>query len=581
MRPIAWLPERGTPMPFTPKPPADAASPVRVGGRGLSLRYPDTDPADEASASRRLLVLLGLFLALYCVNLLLPRDLWVQDEARYGEVVREMMQSGHWLVLHLNGYPYPDKPVLYFWVVAAVGTVIGGGALAFQLVSVLSAFAAAGAVYLLGSRLGSARFAFRATAAFLAISLTLIAGQIARMDMMLTATVAFALHAFVRRFQGGGPGSLAAFWAFALLGVAVKGPIALLFTVLPALVTAAWTEGRPGLRRLRPLLGLAALAAMVAAWALPVWALGHGDYLVEIWSRQLVGRAVNAWTHKQPFYFYLLWAPVLFMPWTPVLADGLYRLCRSPALRRRAAGETLMISFLVFPLAAISLISGKLFIYLAPLAPVAAIVAAWQLERMSDLERVPAWIRWTPAVFLVLFGTLLAVLVVHYAWPQGGVAVAAGAGIALLGAAALFVMPARPGSWFAGWLWHSVLFSWLFLGLGAWGLNPIFSPRALGDALGDALAQATGSGAAVGVVDTTRGILGYYAGSTLTELTAGEAAEWRRAHPDGALVVKDKDMDKVFPGGAPPGCRVDRVFRLDFTDFRLIAGCSTGSATGE
>ena len=71
----------------------------------------------EGSFKHYILLLAGLLVGVYVINLFIPRDLWVQDEARYGEVVREMLQSGSWkgwLVPHLNGYAYPDKPPLYF-----------------------------------------------------------------------------------------------------------------------------------------------------------------------------------------------------------------------------------------------------------------------------------------------------------------------------------------------------------------------------------------------------------------------------------------------------------------------------------
>lgn len=534
------------------------------------IQYPDVDLTIESYAGRRILILAGLFIALYVVNLLLLRDLWVQDEARYGEVVREMLATGHWLVPYLNGHPYPDKPVLYFWIVGAVSAVVGQGALAFRLVSIAFTLAAATGVYLLASRLGPERSAFRAAAAFLTLVLTLIVGQIARMDMMLTASVAFAMHAYVRHHQGGSGRWMVAFWGFVLLGVATKGPIALLFTVMPAMVTAAWTGGWRGFASLRPLLGLLGLVALVAAWAVPVWVFGYGQYLAVIWNEQLVGRTVNAWTHQQPVYFYLLWAPILSMPWTMLVGGGVYALCRDrDAWHGTGHEQTLMVAFLLVPFVSISLISGKLFIYLEPLAPVTALVVAWQLARFEDAYGVPAWVRYPPALFLALFGMVLIGLAIHYIWPQGHTVIFAGAAIVLLGISALFVMPRRPGPWFTGWLYHSVLFSWLFLGIGVWALNPFFSPRAMGEAV----RAAAPPGTPVGVVRTTRGTLNYYAGRKFTELEAGQVAAWRQAHPDGVLVIKDDDMQAAFNNGNPEDCRVNRKVRLNFDTFHLLGGC--------
>ena len=43
------------------------------------------------------------------------RDLWNPDEPRYAEVAREMLASGEYLVPHLNGEVYTQKPPLQFW----------------------------------------------------------------------------------------------------------------------------------------------------------------------------------------------------------------------------------------------------------------------------------------------------------------------------------------------------------------------------------------------------------------------------------------------------------------------------------
>ena len=49
-------------------------------------------------------------------------DLWNPDEPRYCEVVREMFSLKQFLVPHLNGQIYGDKPPLFFWSMAGFVT---------------------------------------------------------------------------------------------------------------------------------------------------------------------------------------------------------------------------------------------------------------------------------------------------------------------------------------------------------------------------------------------------------------------------------------------------------------------------
>jgi hypothetical protein len=53
------------------------------------------------------------------------RELWYSDEIRYANAFEQMMQAKKWLVLYLNGVPYPDKPPVYFWFLAILHWIMG------------------------------------------------------------------------------------------------------------------------------------------------------------------------------------------------------------------------------------------------------------------------------------------------------------------------------------------------------------------------------------------------------------------------------------------------------------------------
>ena len=69
-------------------------------------------------------VLLALAALLFFVNTW-GYDLWPPDEPRFGEVAREMMQSGNYLAPYCNGEPYKEKPPLLFWVISAISMPFG------------------------------------------------------------------------------------------------------------------------------------------------------------------------------------------------------------------------------------------------------------------------------------------------------------------------------------------------------------------------------------------------------------------------------------------------------------------------
>src|SRR5260370_22819400 len=47
----------------------------------------------------------------------MQRDLFVGDETKYGQVVREMRSTGAFFLPTLNGAPFTHKPPIHFWLI--------------------------------------------------------------------------------------------------------------------------------------------------------------------------------------------------------------------------------------------------------------------------------------------------------------------------------------------------------------------------------------------------------------------------------------------------------------------------------
>jgi len=475
-----------------------------------------------------------------------------------------MIKEGHWLVPHLNGHPYPDKPAPYFWLVAGVGALVGHGELPFRLVTVASTATAAAGVYRVAIFLFGPAEAFWATLVFLTTFLSLIVGHIMRMDMLLTAISVHAWRAFLDWRTTKRP--LLNFWGWVLLGVAVKGPIALLFTWLPALVASFWEGGIRSVRTLRQEFGLTALLLLVGAWVGMVVFAGEGDYLSNIWHEQLVGRTVRAWSHPEPFWFYVALLPILLMPWTGLvfLAGKL----QESQLRH-------WISFTIVPLFALSLISGKLFIYLEPLFPGLSVIAgvgAVQLLKKSD---IPPWISWPP----VLFFGLLAIAVARVSdqfLPTREIGLFVAGGLTICTVVSVLVARSSAQIWLATQSILSVVLSWLLFGI----LLPVVNPLYSGRTLGEYLARGVPCNVPIAIFSTTRGILNYYADRTFFELddpkTADQTKVW--THPDTVFIFPahaNQDLRSWVLGSKkfPEQCRKHETFFVERKLYYVISGC--------
>jgi 4-amino-4-deoxy-L-arabinose transferase-like glycosyltransferase len=97
---------------------------------------------------------------------------WSKDEARGGLVAREMLERSHWLIPHIGGQVYPDKPPLFHWLVA-LSSPRGVTEWSLRLPSVLAAAATVALTYAMGARL-AAPLTGLAAAAILASSTTFV-----------------------------------------------------------------------------------------------------------------------------------------------------------------------------------------------------------------------------------------------------------------------------------------------------------------------------------------------------------------------------------------------------------------------
>ncbi len=299
-------------------------------------------PAAPAPAGRPRVaaVLLLLLLPAALLYPCLSFYLFEPDEGRYAEIPREMLQRGDWVVPHLFGAPYLDKPPLCYWLVTASYAAFGTHDWSARLVPALAVHLAVLLTYLLGCRGLGERTAF-----FGALLLALAPGffgmgRLLLLDGLLALWVTLALFAGFEALRAAplrrGWWLLAA--AACGLGVLTKGPVILLLALPPWCLYARLTPGaaRPSWR------AWATFAAVVLALPLPwlvAMCLRSPDFAQHFFWEHNVVRFLSPFDHLEPVWFYgpiLLWgllpATLLLWPFLRFLASGDAAQYRCPAL---------------------------------------------------------------------------------------------------------------------------------------------------------------------------------------------------------------------------------------------------------
>lgn len=317
-----------------------------------------------------------------------------------------MIATGDPIVPHLNGAPYAHKPPLYFWAIAAL-RLLGFGWTPAAVIPGLTGFLVTLAlVPALARAFGMSRDEGLAGVVVLA-STPFASGfaLMARMDMMLVASHTAAVLALARIGSFGSAPRARWHWVFWLavaFGVLTKGPIAIALALVTA---AAWAVFLRSWRLLREVLvgpGPLACLGLVLAWLVPAGLQGGQAYLEELLVHQSVGRVVESFAHRRPFYYYLLTYPLVALPWTPIALAALFRALRTRSDRAAVLPALALTGGVVL----LSLISGKIVIYLLPLFPLAALLAARSLLDGGSRSR---WMSAAVAAGVVALGLLGAV----------------------------------------------------------------------------------------------------------------------------------------------------------------------------
>lgn len=306
----------------------------------------------------------------------------VGSELRYIESSRAMLENGDWVVPHLAGVPYMEKPILFYWLAAACQWVLGASDVMSRAPSVLSVAVMVGVTYALAAEWRGPTFG-RAAAVVLAGSvafLPLATGVTT--DPLFSATLTLTWYALWRHLRGGGPGWTYGMWAALAAAMLTKGPLGPALVVMSCGVLVVCRRSVRWLWDLRPVTGGLLFLALCAPWHIALY-LRDPRLLDFFYIRQNV-KAFSDGTinHEGPVYYYVPVLLMLFFPWSVLLVPAfgrallrVYRACLRPV-----TGPTPLPLFLAAavlgPLLLLSAAGSKLGTYVLPLLPFLAVLAA-------------------------------------------------------------------------------------------------------------------------------------------------------------------------------------------------------------
>lgn len=361
--------------------------------------------------SSELLTLLLIFIAL--CPILIFRDFTPDNELKYLSIADEALEDGNLFAFYYQGTVYADKPPLYLWLIMGAKTLFGRHInFIIYLFSVIPALVTAFVMNRFSSRL---RFsATTATTMMFTSAFFLAAAVVARMDMLMTMFIVLSIYSFYRAYElrtaqsSSQTGAISNTgidkwrWLFAIflfLALFTKGPLGLMIPLISPLAFLLWEK------KLKKCWNLCfgwrtwlVLILSSSLWFFLVWTEGGSEYLNNLLFHQTVDRAVDAFYHKEPFWYYFarFWymtAPLsLFIAATVI--NGWLRPHTTTSL------EKLYLTVFIVTIAMLSMISSKLEIYLLPALPFIIHLAAIE-KPFIQKECILRWCIALPAVIFL------------------------------------------------------------------------------------------------------------------------------------------------------------------------------------
>lgn len=363
-----------------------------------------------------------LFTIICLIPEMLMRDFTPSNELRYLSIADEALAGGNFFAFFNHGAAYADKPPLYLWIVMLCKTLTGGHSVfALTLFSILPAFVI---VWLMDRWVMSkASVSDRMAMAMMLLTCVMFLGTavVIRMDMLMCMFIALALFTFWRMYElriDGEPDGedavvykkcswLLPVWIF--MALFTKGPVGLL---VPPVSIAVFLIVKRKWRDIGKYLGLktwGVIAALCAIWFICVFFDGGMEYLDNLLFKQTMGRAVKAFTHSRPFWFYavaILWC---IAPYTFILVGSLVESvwpsgknkADIPAESVRSDLEIFFLCIIGSTFVMLSSFSSKLPVYLVPMFPFVVYLFPLVISRKGT-RRGLVWAIAIPAAIMSL-----------------------------------------------------------------------------------------------------------------------------------------------------------------------------------
>ncbi len=358
----------------------------------------------ELHKSKTFVWLLFLLFCIIWFYMLGARTLVPTDEGRYAEMAREMVATGDWITLRLNGIKYFEKPPLQTWMNALTFEVFGLGEWQARLWTGLCGLLGVVLVAFTGRKVFSERVGFFAALVLGSSFFWAGLGHINTLDMGLSGMMTISLAGLLLAQRSDATKTeqrnyMLLCWAGMALAVLSKGLIGI---VLPGAVLVLYTlfSRDWGIwKRLHLIKGLILFFVIATPWFVLI-SLKNPEFPYFFFIHEHFERFTSKIHHRYgpPYYF----VPLLVLgiiPWLGVLVQSLWNGAHERSADSGFQPKKMLLIWTLFIFFFFSISDSKLPSYILPIFPSLALLIACHLDKASNKAiNASAWLLLIPGV---------------------------------------------------------------------------------------------------------------------------------------------------------------------------------------
>lgn len=326
------------------------------------------------------------------------------DEAVFAQATKEMVASGDWITPTYNGVARYDKPILFYWLMAASYSSFGVNEFAARLPSALAGSLMSIFLFLFVRRIIGQAQAWYSLMAVSLNSYYVVYSRSAVTDMVLSLCIAMSLMSFYLA-EHGNRRFILGFYGFSALAFLTKGLVGIAF---PFGIAAIYLFVRGGPGALRGMLDLRAALLFIAIglpWYAVQFAIGGEEFFQQFFVKHHFRRYTEVISsHWGPAYYYLIALIVGFSPWIAFVPGGI-----KVALGEKGGLRLFALIWSVSVVVFFTLSRTKLPNYILPALPAMAILSAAGMAEAGGWWRRGAWLA-------IAIGSLLSAAAICVGW---------------------------------------------------------------------------------------------------------------------------------------------------------------------